>query len=111
MHNTKSTDHEIEKIFCMVNKKTRNHNKLLGATYFKDEANGSCNDDWEWIEFALIPASDQRIINAMWLISKFDEAHQYLCPDHFGTWQQRVDAVVQMAKNISASSTASRDTP
>jgi len=39
-------------------------------------------------------------INNRFLLSRFDVVHDMLCPDHLGTWQQRVEATVKAAKKL-----------
>lgn len=44
------------------------------------------------------PKRDQAKINQDWLIARMDEAHDVLCPDVSGTWQMRVEQVVEAAR-------------
>lgn len=49
-------------------------------------------------------------INQRWLLAQFDLVHESLCPDHLGTWQQRVTACVKAAKKLKAPKVSSKRT-
>lgn len=40
----------------------------------------------------------QQSHNVTWLSTKFDELHDLLCPGQVGTWQQRVEQVLEAVK-------------
>jgi hypothetical protein len=44
--------------------------------------------------------AEQLSTNCKWLIAKFDELHDILCPDHLGTWQARIEKVMEAVKDI-----------
>lgn len=44
--------------------------------------------------------AEQLSTNCKWLISKFDELHDILCPDHLGTWQQKIEKVMETVRNL-----------
>lgn len=42
-------------------------------------------------------------LNQRWLIAKFDELHAILCPNKHGTWQQRIEQVCDVVKQLARS--------
>jgi len=45
--------------------------------------------------------------NCRWLIAMMDEAHHYICKGRSGTWQMRMQQVVDAAKKIDKESRGS----
>ena len=42
--------------------------------------------------------ANQLAVNTKWLVEQFDKLHDILCPEHMGTWQQRVVKVVEVVE-------------
>lgn len=45
-----------------------------------------------------IPSYHQLVVNERWLLAQFDVLHDLLCPNYTGTWQMRVEQVVDAVK-------------
>jgi hypothetical protein len=54
----------------------------------------------DWLAREDSRRADQLAINCRWLIGKMDEAHRHLCKGQNGTWQVRMQQVVDAAKRL-----------
>lgn len=94
----------------------------LSVKYFHDLWNSKIDVDRQWddlngderIEFVLSIINDplngwpatmkqmkQFEINAKWLINIIDSVHDYLCPNQYGTWQDRAKQILIKVKELS----------
>lgn len=54
----------------------------------------------EALKAARAKRDDQADVNTRWLLAQFDMLHDLFCPDRVGTWQMRVEQVIEAVKDL-----------